>query len=75
MWTLQFNDSRKNHERKITTRWILFCDCEKITELNCDRLLVRVERSSTLSRDTITNYELTGLGIKFAEVLIATNNK
>lgn len=66
-------------EEKIQRGEYNFVLAKKITELNCDRLLsvglVRVERPSTLSRNTITNYELTGLGIKFAEVLIATNNK
>ena len=45
-----------------------------ISELNCDRLiavgLVQVKRTPVLNGNMLTDYNLTGLGLKLAEVLI-----
>ena len=52
---------------------------KKITELNCDRLiavgLVQAKGTSVLNGNILTDYNLTALGVKLAEVLIKLNRE
>ncbi|MGI6728258.1 MAG: hypothetical protein ACOX4P_06895 [Anaerovoracaceae bacterium] len=47
---------------------------KKVSELNCDRLiavgLVKAKRTPVLNGNILTDYDLTGLGLKLAEVLV-----